>query len=273
MVFVKSTCMQTLYWDGPAYILNCMQTPLYVRAVLFGALASVASPLAAQQTGQELGSYAHPLILVNVMTVEGKPVEDALVRIRAAGRIARTNWMGEASMVRVGYGTKTVEVLRLGYAPAVVDLNITSDTVAAQFVLEKLVDTLSTMWITAARPSMPAANLAEFNQRKRMGIGRFVEDTVFEKHQLQDLSLVLPRLLVGLRAAPDPVQPGKYVLKSTRNDCVVDVFLDGFLLSEDFGLLKPTDIAGAEWYTKESAPPQFRRVFGGCRILLLWSRW
>ena len=252
-----------------------MQTPgLAIRTALLGVLTGIGvAPLGAQQTGQELGRYAHPLILVNVMTADGKPVEDALVRIRAAGRIARTNWMGEASLLRVGYGTKTVEVLRLGYAPAVVDLNIAFDTVAAQFVLEKLVDTLSTMWITAARPSMPAANLAEFNQRKRMGIGRFVEDTVFEKHQLEDLSLVLPRLLVGLRAAPDPQTPGKYVLRSTRNNCSVDVYLDGFQLAEDLDLLKPTDVAGAEWYSMESAPPQFRRPFGGCRVLLLWSRW
>jgi hypothetical protein len=246
--------------------------PVIARAALCGALMSLfITPVAAQQPS--LGGYGIPVLVVNVMTTDGKPVEDALVRLRESGRIGRTNWMGETSLHRVSFGTRRVEVLRLGYAPAAVDLKIDTDTVVAQFVLEKLVDTLSTMWVTAARPSMPAANLQEFNRRKRMGVGRFVEDTVFEKHQLEELSLVLPRVLIGLRAAPDPLLPGKYVLKSTRNNCGVDVYLDGFQLTENLDLLKPTDIAGAELYSMESAPPQFRRPYGGCRVLVLWSRW
>lgn len=287
--------MQTIY--GSLDILICMHIRISEkRAVLLSALLGVtAAPLAAQRVdtlpptrvtaaAPDLGKYGFPVLVVNVMTSDGQPVDDALVRIRDAGRIARTNWMGEASLYRVGYGNRRVEVLRLGYAPAMVDLNIGSDTVAAQFVLEKLVDTLSTMWITAARPSMPAANLQEFNRRKRMGIGRFAEDTVFEKHQLKDLVLLLPQLFPGIRAAPDPLIPGKYQLKSTRgavtisgktslSGCPIDVYLDGFALTENVDLLKPTDVAGAEMYSMENAPAQYRRPSGGCGVLLLWSRW
>ena len=257
------------------------QNSSLIRSRIVGAalVAVAAAPLSAQQ---KLGGYGTPVLVVNVMTTDGKPVEDALVRIRESGRIARTNWMGEASMSRVPLGLRRVEVLRLGFAPAVVDLKVDADTVAAQFVVERLADTLSTMWITAARPSMPAANLQEFNRRKRMGIGRFVEDTVFEKHRLEELVPLLPTLFAGVRATPDPEMPGRYLLKSSRagnsirtakRGCNVDVYLDGFQVTRDLDLLKPTDIAGAELYSMGSAPAQYRRPSGGCHVLLLWSRW
>ena len=228
------------------------------------------------------GQYGTPVLVVNVTTTDGRPVEDALVRIREAGRVARTNWMGEATLHRVPLGRRLVEVLRLGYAPAVVELKIEGDTVGATFVVERLTDTLSTMWIRAARPSMPAANLAEFNRRKRMGIGRFVEDTVFEKHQLEDLALLLPKILPGVRATPHPDLPGRYILKSTRAGnsvrtamagCSVDIYLDGIQLADVLDLLKPTDVAGAELYSMDAAPAQYRRPYGACHVLLLWSRW
>lgn len=251
------------------------------------------SPVKVTAKAPDLGGYGLPVIFVSVMTPDGKPVEDALVRMREQGRIARTNWMGEASVYRVGFGMRRVEVLRLGFAPAVVDLRITRDTTPVQFVVEPLVDTLSTMWITAKRSSMPAGNLQEFNRRKQMGIGRFVDDTTFERHQLRDLVLLLPTLLPGLRAIPDPQVPGRYQLGSHRagagtstrtlgGGCGVDTYLDGFLLTMDVDLLKPTDIAGAELYSMESAPAQFRRSpsVGSardgrpvCHVLLLWSRW
>ena len=253
-----------------------LRSTLLVAALLQGTL------LLPSRLGAQSGT---PVLVVNVMTPDGKPVEDALVRIRAAGRLTRTNWMGEATMHRAPRGRQRVEVVRLGYAPAIIDLVIEGDTLGAQFVLERLTDTLSTMWITAARPSMALGALREYTQRKRMGIGRFVDDTVFEKHALRNIVLLLPQLLPGIRAQPLP-PPGSYVLRSTRAGnsimggpgCAVDVYLDGFLLNTDreatdLEAIHPSEIAGAELYPMAAAPPQFRRQTGGCHVLLLWSRW
>lgn len=259
-----------------------LRSPFHIEPMRLGSTLLVAALLQGtlllpSRLGAQSGT---PVLVVNVMTPDGKPVEDALVRIRAAGRLTRTNWMGEATMHRAPRGRQRVEVVRLGYAPAIIDLVIEGDTLGAQFVLERLTDTLSTMWITAARPNMALGALREYTQRKRMGIGRFVDDTVFEKHAHRNIVLVLPQLLPGIRAQPAP-PPMNFVLRSTRAGnsimggpgCAVDVYLDGFLLTTDLEAIHPSEIAGAELYPMAAAPPQFRRQTGGCHVLLLWSRW
>jgi hypothetical protein len=227
----------------------------------------------------------HPVLVVNVMTSDGRPVADALVRLRSAGRLTRTDWMGEARLMRVPRGRQQVQVARIGYAPAVVDLLVNADTTGAQFVLEQLTDTLAAVNVTARAPSMPAANLADFNRRKAMGIGRFLDDTVFERHAGQLLPLVLAQRFPGLRAES---RGAHYAIISARGPtrfmqkgpCRVDVYMDGVPISANdrapqdaIDHLSPQDLAGAELYSMESAPAQFRNGSRACHVLLLWTRW
>lgn len=225
------------------------------------------------------------VLVVNVMTPDGRPVTDALVRLNPAGRMARTDWLGEASVAGLARGRQRIEVLRVGYAPAVTDLMIQHDTTGAQFVLEPLADTLAAVNVTARAPAMPLANLRDYERRKAMGIGRFRDDTVFERYRGQHMVLTIARLFPALRAMPtSPYLPNKYTLLSARGPtrimdglCRVDVYMDGVRIAEDLEHLSPQDIAGAELYSMESAPPQYRRQFGkesrACHVLLLWTRY
>jgi hypothetical protein len=228
-----------------------------------------------------LGAQPGSVLVVNVMTEDGKPVEEALVRLRDLGRLARTDWMGEATLTSVPRGRHRVQVARIGYAPAVIDLVIQRDTTGATFILEPLTDTLAAVNVSARAPSMPAANLRDFTQRKLMGIGRFVEDTTFERHAGEHLMLTLPKILPGIRAMPGD-RPGQYVLVSRRGSprfmdrgpCEIDIYLDGVRMPQLFlEVLAPQDLAGAELYSMESAPPQFRIQSKACNVLLLWTRW
>lgn len=220
------------------------------------------------------------VLVVNVMTPDGRPVAEALVRLRNLGRLARTDWLGEASLAGLPRGRQRIEVLRVGYAPAVTDLLIQHDTTGAQFILEPLADTLAAVNVRARAPSMPIANLRDYERRKAMGIGRFRDDTVFERQRGQHMVLTLAQLFPGLRAAPDDL-PGKYRLISGRGSprfkddgvCKVDVYMDGVRIASDLEILAPQDISGAELYSMESAPPQYRTQSKACHVLLLWTRY
>ncbi len=226
-----------------------------------------------------------PVLVVNVMTEDGRPVDSALVRLREVGRFARTDWMGEATLQRLPRGRQRIHVGKIGYAPAAVDLLIADDTTGATFVLERLADTLAAVNVTARAPTMPAANLRDYTRRKQMGIGRFLDDTVFERYGGQSLALVLAQRFPGLKAQGSIA--GRYTIISGRpstrfrkkEPCRVDIYVDGVGIYtsersyQDIDLLSPQDLAGAELYSMESAPVQYRLPSGACHVLLLWTRW
>src|SRR5262245_3546761 len=76
------------------------------------------------------------VLVVGVADSSGKPIEGAEVILPTERRIARTNWMGEASIADIPLGKHRVRVRRLGYAAADIDLLFERDTVGATFVLE-----------------------------------------------------------------------------------------------------------------------------------------
>jgi len=56
-------------------------------------------------------------------------------------------------------------------------------------------------------------------------------------------------------------------------DCAVDVYLDNMLYLDDLDAIRPWEVEGIEFYTMETAPPQYRRGTGSCQVVLLWSKW
>ncbi len=234
----------------------------------------VATPLKSQSTVS--------VIVVGVADGQnGAPLPDAVVRLPDVGKTARTDWIGEARF-RVPRGTHVVEVRRLGYAASSVTILAQGDSVGPVFMLERLTTSLDTVRVLGR---WVPARLAEFEQRRRMGIGRFLTDSALEREGNRSVALVLSMRFPGIRAAPDPDSPGHYALQSTRVNtllphdaskfsavCKVDVYLDGILYNE-YDSLFPTDLAGVEFYTMGTAPPQYRRGTGACQVMLLWSKW
>jgi hypothetical protein len=82
----------------------------------------------------------------------------------------------------------------------------------------------------------------------------------------------------GIRAVPGQIS-SQYRLVSMRPSsrgagvCGVDVYLDGMLFLDDIDAIHPTEIAGIEFYSMTSAPPQYRRGTGSCQVMLIWSKY
>ena len=163
--------------------------------------------------GAERVSSAGATIVVTVASNTYGPLENVQVRVEAQRLSARTDWMGEVKLGPLPLGTHRVEVRLLGYMPASAEVRLDADTTGVFFVLEPIHVTLDTQR-TVAR--MVSPNMAGYERRKAMGIGRFLDDTTLDRQQLKNLPIALSMLLPGLWAVPTDV-PGQYLLLSRRS--------------------------------------------------------
>jgi hypothetical protein len=233
---------------------------------------------AATETAPQLST-----LFVSVADAENHGfVADAQVRLPEIGKILRTDWQGEVRFPDLKPGRYQVEVHALGYAPSEVQVLVKGDTAGVFFELEKVSNQLDTVKVTAPKIGL---HLEEFEMRRKMGIGRFITDSVLYKEGNHALLIVLETRFPGVVHAPDgsnklvPRRGTTYFPRNTkstfyRNINGVDVYLDGMLYGDSLppGLL-PSDISGAELYPMGMAPAQYRRGSGASHVLLLWSRY
>ncbi|HYD52741.1 MAG TPA: carboxypeptidase regulatory-like domain-containing protein [Gemmatimonadaceae bacterium] len=269
-----------------------MRPPL---AVAFAALVLAAAPLRAQrQAGTQL--------VVGVADeATGQPLEGAILSLPDFQRWARTDAMGRARLPDVLQGNWTVEVRKFGYQPLRVTLVFSGrDSLEAVLMLTRTVGMLDTVRVTAESP-VPA-RLQPFHRRRAQGLGRFQTRadllTRWGDRRLADVAhLVLPGVRVewnGFNAvlASSRVQSGPPAgrvplgVQSSRVpssgvpkgasgavSCPLTVLVDDMPTAEgDIGWIHTSDIAGMEYFSGETAPPQYRRA-GRCGVLLIWLHW
>ena len=224
----------------------------------------------------------------------GSPLAHAQVRLPTLGRLGRADWLGEVRFAGVPRGRYTVEVRAMGYAASDITLDATGDSVGAVFMLQRAATALDTVKVLGERVSFALPMFREqFENRRKMAIGRFLVDSQLQRMGTRDLSIALYTSLPGLRLAPGG--PGSLLTlvptgldvdpktHSTRG-CRLLVYLDGAMYSDSSALnqLLPKDLAGIEYYDIDEAPPQYRTsgsLEGGrigarpCKILLLWSKY
>ena len=162
--------------------------------------------------------------VANALTNE--PIPDAEVSITDLPRVVRTNWIGEGVIAGVSQGHHHVRVRRVGFAEAELDIVFDRDTIGVFFRLSPRPQTLDTVK-TAATSSLNLV-MGEFERRRRMGIGRFLTDSILRADSTQPLASILERRIPGLVSVDD----GRRVIRSSvaqyRPDCHgFDTYIDG----------------------------------------------
>ena len=210
-------------------------------------------------------------LLVSVSdAANGAFIGHAQVQLPRLRRVVVTDWRGEARVDSIDSGVYRLDVRAFGYAASSIELSVRQDTEWVLFQLERLPVRLDTVRITAA-PSSP--QIAEYQHRRQMGIGRFLPESALARLGDQRLSIVLATHIPGLLAATD----GLVDLEPSGiggTQCGINIYLDGFMLT-GLGLddIRPRDLTGIEVYSRASAPPAYRPVGNYCRVILLWSKW
>jgi hypothetical protein len=213
----------------------------------------------------------------------GQPVAGAEVIGVETNTKAITSVSGAVSLEFLGSDSSVVQVRKIGYYTQMMPVAAPADTVPITVVLKPLVQTLPKVVTTAEVP--PSRELAEFEERRRIGNGHYLTAEDVERIFSADIATVLarvPSLHVGGRlggwtiAMRGGIGFGNPAI-SASNLCTPTFFVDG--VESTIGDVRRaiplmSDIKGIEVYTQsEIMPPGFdRSSITGCGSIIIWTR-
>jgi hypothetical protein len=239
----------------------------------------------------------------SVLTDPGdRPVAGAEVLI-GPNLVARTVSAGSFILREIPAGIRQVVVRHLGNKPITTIISFSpGDSVGRDFVLDLDVTGLDTIHVVekALMPPLGLQRMAGFDDRRKMGIGRFVDSTVFQSQQGRRVSDILRSYVSGriieyggkaaisiasgdvsLRPRQLPNGDKMDAAAGAKRACYSQVFVDGMRVYQlapdrtlfDLNSLSPNDIIGAEFYSGPSGTPAMYGGLGAsCGTLLLWTR-
>jgi hypothetical protein len=226
-------------------------------------------------------------------------VANALVTIGDAGLVTRSDSLGRFAFEAVPLGPQRLSVRAIGFAVADERIEVRADGANMLEIRLSAIPELATVEVsaTARRGSM---NLPDFEERRRMGLGRFLTADELEAQRGRALSTILARRMPGLR--PIGYAPGRTAMASGRGDtslrgkprgdgidmargapaaCYVQVSVNNVLRYRgdvgeqlyDIDLIDPATIEGIEFYTVSQLPAEFNRASNAnCGALVIWLK-
>jgi len=219
------------------------------------------------------GQANRSVIVVGVAdAMTGAPITDATVQIPDLHRVARTDWIGEASVGNVTPGEHRIEVRQLSYEPAEASILVRGDSIGVVFRLVRSAQFLDTVRINGV---MIPSYLEEFERRRRLGLGHYLSSRQLDSIPTEPVADFVARRFTGLRAQWNTSHTA-VGLGSTRSNrpCAPQIYIDGYFVDkpeEIVGSLAAVDVAGVEYYS--IAPPvQYSRAGPGCGTILIWTR-
>lgn len=209
-----------------------------------------------------------------VATVGGRPLAGAQVGI-ADGPQTRANERGEWVLTNAPSGTRTLEVRAVGFYPTRELVNVIAGAPPVHVAMVTFKSVLDTMKVIANYDRY--SRLAEFRERSRTGLGRFLTAADIARRQptvTTDLFRNFPGLFLDLPLGQDQLV---YMRGVFTDRCVPSVWLNGAVMenlsSNDIdGFVAPRDIVGIEVYSQTQAPPQFQVGMSGCGAILIWTK-
>lgn len=229
------------------------------RLLLAASLAS--APVAAQQTGNVFGTVRSG----------DAPLPNARAVLDTT-RELRTDSAGRFHFRDVAPGRHTLSVLALGMTPYSVNVIVPAgDTLDFEVVLVKTV-VLDSVIVEGS--TVRQGFVRAFEDRKRMGLGKFMDSTEMRKFGRVDQGLLF---IPGVRrSGQDPLRV--YFTGPTGVLCLPNVWIDNQNWGMEQGALQtmsPDAVAAVEVYARALLiPDEFkaRGIEKGCGALVLWTK-
>ena len=246
-----------------------MQIATSIRGLLAG--VALMSSTASAQSATLAGA---------VLTDPGeRPIAGAEISIRALGLSARSDSAGQFTIPRVARGQHVVTVRALGFAPIESRISFAGgQQVEFDFLLAPSAQRLDTVDVKAKEEEIPSRismRFTGFEERRALGLGRFITQDVMEQAGGRKLTDVLLSRIPGISATVDR---GRRRLMSNRRvlreRCMLRVLVNG-VIQEGFitDELDPSHVAAVEFHTISTTPPQFNATGSSpCGTLLIWLR-
>lgn len=215
-----------------------------------------------------------------VMAGNGQAIAGAHVMVWGTGLESRTDADGSFSLAELPGGTHTLEVRAVGFAPARRAVDITGRGGGSTAVeLTTLAITLDTVRVVAQRV-YSSPRIAEFEHRKHLGFGRFIDEAELEKRNaalLTDLLRTIPGVLVqpGTNFNDEVFMRGGLALLGSGY-CRPDLILDGVRVTHDEffpinSIVTPSQLRAIEVYTRGAMVPHEFSALSGCGAIVLWT--
>ena len=202
------------------------------------------------------------------------PLVGASVLLPAQELQATTDSLGKFRIVGILPGVQEVLVRLVGFEPYRGRLGFhSSDSVTIEVIMAPAVVVLPDVHVAT---TLTSRKLVEFTERRRLGIGHFLDSTDIAKGpgtRMSDKLRHLPGLVITCRG-------NNCGLKSTRGQssllqqCTVGMGLDGAIVSGfNINWLQPSEVAAVEWSAGPAQlPARFNTSRSACGFLMIWTR-
>ena len=236
---------------------------------------------------------AQPATFKGVVLVDSveRPIAGAVVAIDALKLQVTSDALGRFVMLGVAPGVHTVVARKIGFTPLATRVVFgTGATVDADLILSPN-SAQALPEVTVETKQLPLGKMAEFEERRLAGFGRFMTQADLEKRSFGVLSSAL-RMMPGLEvqgkgrdqwiAAGRMSQPGGALTRTSYVPCPVAIVLDGSFI---FGAgeanepkfqidqINPAILAGIEFYVGPAAiPMKWNATRHTCGLLVLWTK-
>lgn len=213
-----------------------------------------------------------------VLSDSGVALAGAEVMLNRPQTSQRTNEKGEFRFTRVPAGRHIVGTRMPGYAPRIDTIEVAdAGEIHREFRLSRIEATLPEVPVTA---TLLDRRLYEFHERRRFGIGRFLDSAEFAKAhgtRTSDKLARLPGLIILRGRFSDAYVANNRQRTLNGRLCRAAVWLDGINLGIDYNVnqLDPSMIAAVEWYAGQASVPARFNVTGRagqCGVLVIWTR-
>jgi hypothetical protein len=214
----------------------------------------------------------HRGTIVGVVTdLQGHPIDGA--RILSDG-MAEVRSDGDGRFILMGarVGTRQLEVLAIGAAPVRASADVSPRDTAMVVIQLRPVPALAPVRTTAARGVRIFA--AEFNERRRMGMGYMRDSTELVRY---DLFLNALRDIPSLNVQYRGVNLNLTVPNGKGGSCAPDILIDGAVAAPGHLIdLMPREVGAMEVYTRSAhIPARFAApgIRPQCGMILVWTKY
>ncbi len=200
----------------------------------------------------------------------GLPLANARVSVWGTGLDATTSADGSFTLRELPTGSHTLETRAIGYQAErrIIDLLDAEPTLVSS-QLESLAS-LDTVRVRAIR-KVYGRDMAGFEERRRQGLGRFIDEETIAKRQAFRTTDLL-RTMAGVRVVPSGSGTRVLMRGGTSGACAPTVFIDRMRMQDSDldTFIDPSIIRGIEVYTAMTTPPEFFSL-SGCGSVVIWT--
>ncbi len=226
-----------------------------------------------------------------------QPLSGTEVSVADLGLTQRTNAQGQFRFGAVAQGAHRLIVRHVGYGPLDTAVVFGSDARRNERIVLSRITTLDSVRVVAKGTTL-GIGLAAFEERRRLGFGKFIDSDMLRKNEHRHLEDVL-RALSGVATSHPPrctgrncenAPSGMQIAVSTRMGCYYAVLLDGVVVGKggaagkgglgpdwtkqfDMNAERIGNIEAVEVYRSAAEiPVAYGGTAANCGVILLWSR-